>query len=484
MHIHDFQLHQHTKDSFNIEADTELYWLIVNDMIENAGSLAPRLLWQNFAGTDVDFSAQDLSISRYQDIQISRREMKEFAESAIAKYSNLSDLLDAWLGPTGTREVVDTTQLQPYRDYLSGYDSCRFFDVLREYGGYKMLSDFLTTKELAILDIELQDVNQIIALEIGGGYGRLAEAMCNVYGKSVTYIMSDSVPISLMYSYLYLKKNLPNLNIGIYYLDKGPPASYDIYIIPAWHLEEACVGLTFDLLINIQSMQEMSNFHVNYYLNFFDLHSIPGSVIYLNNNKDYVYQGKWVYPEKWLLHFRHPTPWSWSPDCPVEVFIKTDSDNIRKNQLADQLYKKNMKTQSDLATASQQCDSLNKENSSLKAEAGSLTLRNSQLESNLMATSEDLTKEKEAHAKTIDALEVESHSLKSMSESLSLQTQKLEHTRTLLLTQTSEAKRLEDQINALRNDIDKLTDELNYMQSSISWTITKPLRWLRKSTKK
>ena len=95
-------------------------------------------------------------------------------------------------------------------------------------------------------------------------------------------------------------------------------------------------------------MQEMSKFHVDYYLNFFENHANYGSIIYLNNNKEYIYKGEWNYPNNWSLLFRHPSPWSWSKDCPVEVFVKGDKDYAKQNMLVNSLYLRNMRNEKNL----------------------------------------------------------------------------------------------------------------------------------------
>ena len=423
MKIHDFLIHNHNEEAFHIDADESLYWLIANDMLENAGDLAPRLVWQKIYDS-ADYSTYNADSDRYKEMELSSREMQESAKAVLEKYPNLEDLLGAWVGPRAARTTLDEDLLKKYRSYLSSFDNCRFFDTLYNHDGYKMMSGFLTVEEISILNIELSHLNHASFLEIGGGYGRLAEALMNVYDDQIHYIMADSVPISLMYCYLYLKKNLPSKKIGIYYLDKINPELYDVFIIPTWRLEEVCGNRKFDVLINIQSFQEMTQFHVDYYMNFFDKHSKQNSIIYLNNNKKYIFLGDWNYPKEWKLHFRHNSPWAWSDDCPVEVFSKGNIDYSRKNLLVNSLYLKDIEN-----------TALIKENE-LKLE--SLYKAQSQNETQINLTQGELQK-------TQGELQKTQHEL---------------------------------YISTEKNTQYELT--ISQLMSSISWKITRPLRWVRR----
>ena len=436
MRIHDFLIHTHTEESYHISADEKLYWLIANDMIDNAGDFTPRLVWQCLHDPKVysKGSIKDNSDERYKETELSSREKKESLEATLNTYNRLDYLLDAWVGSTGMRTTIDEVQIKKMRSYLSTFDNCRFFDALYSSDGYKMISDFQTVKEITILNTELLHKNNASFLEIGGGYGRLAEALFNVFDSQIQYVMADSVPISLMYCYLYLQRALPSKKIGIYYLDKGNPKSYDIYIVPTWRLEEVCANDNYDVLINIQSMQEMSQFHVDYYLNFFDKHSKDDSIFYLNNNKKYIFKGVWNYPSDWRLNFRHNTPWSWSDDCPVEIFSKGDIDFHRKNLIINSIY--------------------------LKSIEDATRLR-------------EFEKEQKQNEIMINLLQKE---LQIIQDNLHQTKQKMQQTQ-------NELQQSCEKIQALNENISYLNTEIQQLKSTVSWKITKPLRWVKKLMK-
>ena len=72
-------------------------------------------------------------------------------------------------------------------------------------------------------------------------------------------------------------------------------------------------------------MQEMNQFHVDYYLNLFDKVITPNGMIYLSNEKDYVFSGLWNYPSRWKNVLKLRTPRSWTRNSPTEIFKLSDT---------------------------------------------------------------------------------------------------------------------------------------------------------------
>lgn len=161
---------------------------------------------------------------------------------------------------------------------------------------------------------------RISIIEIGGGYGRLAEAFLRggIF-NSIHYLLVDVTPGSLMYSYLYLKSQHPNLSIGAYFNGDKYSSNFDCYIMPSWHLDKI-VPKTFDISINVESMQEMEQEQVDYYINQFDRVTKPGGLVYLSNSKVYVFKGKWNIPKYWKKLFDENTPRSWTANHPTQIY--------------------------------------------------------------------------------------------------------------------------------------------------------------------
>ncbi len=343
MIIESYKIHNHKKDCFEISADKELYNEIVEDMVLNSGNFSPRSVWHKLEDAS-DPSTYESGAVRYKDEILSEHEVRLTARNLIDRYPHLSDLLDSWIGPRGKREEFDEKVVSKFLSYSKTVSG----DFIQEYNksqSYKIFVDHLTISEIGIINELFKEKCKVKILEVGGGYGRLCECIMNVFKGQVTYILADSVPISLMYSYLYLTKMLPDFNIGIYYIDEGKDfLEYDCYIMPTWKMETIFDnnGMKVDLSINIQSMQEMSQWHVDYFLTFFDKYSDPGSYIYLNNNEEYIFLGNWNIPPNWKMMFRHQTPWSWSDTCPTTVYLKDRENNEAWNSLASYEYQESI----------------------------------------------------------------------------------------------------------------------------------------------
>jgi hypothetical protein len=176
-------------------------------------------------------------------------------------------------------------------------------------------------------------------LEVGGGYGRLAEAMFNVFGGSLRYVLVDAVPGSLFYARRYLARACPEIRIGSYYDgDAFDLDRFDCYILPTWHFE-ALNNYRYDICINILSFQEMAQKHVDYYLDTFDKVAESEALIYIANAHDYYFRGTWNYPRSWEKRFCANSPRRWSEEHPIEIFIKTERDCSASNGAIDAMYR-------------------------------------------------------------------------------------------------------------------------------------------------
>jgi hypothetical protein len=155
--------------------------------------------------------------------------------------------------------------------------------------------------------------------------------------------MIDAVPGSLMYSFFYLKSQFPELKIGSYYAGDEYDSTYDCYILPSWR-SEILQAENFDLLLNIESMQEMRQDQVNFYLGLFDKLGNKNCLIYLSNARDYVFLGDWHIPNHWQTLYLNNTPRSWSADHPTHILLKrekssswNDQRNAHENSFKNQI---------------------------------------------------------------------------------------------------------------------------------------------------
>jgi hypothetical protein len=137
-----------------------------------------------------------------------------------------------------------------------------------------------------------------------------------------------------------LRDSCPGASIGAY-LD-GDPFDLDIYqcyVIPTWHFKRLNI-YRYNILVSVNSMQEMSQEHVDWYLNLFDDTADSNALVYLNNAHDYTFRGAWNFPLRWQKLLSASTPRSWSENHPAEVFVTRDSaDHSCANAALDALYR-------------------------------------------------------------------------------------------------------------------------------------------------
>ncbi|WP_157981677.1 putative sugar O-methyltransferase [Protaetiibacter intestinalis] len=204
------------------------------------------------------------------------------------------------------------------------------------------MMDLHTLTELSILAPFLADFEKpkLRVLEIGGGFGRLAEGLQLAFPGQVQHVLIDAVPTSLMYSFAYLRARFPQLRVVF---SEGEQSwsdveSADIVVLPSWRSEILPVR-SFDLGINIASFQEMDLANVDRYFRLLDSRIAPGGVVALHNSRDYVFQGPWHTPENWEQLLKRRTPRSWTRDFPFEVFRVRTQDRTDSQRLHDYFYR-------------------------------------------------------------------------------------------------------------------------------------------------
>jgi hypothetical protein len=166
--------------------------------------------------------------------------------------------------------------------------------------------------------------------EVGGGYGRIAEAF--IAKGPVHFVMVDAVPAVLMYAYEYLQRAFPHKRIGSYYAGDTYGESWDCFILPAWRTD-LLPSAAFDVVVNVESMQEMNEYQVRYFIDLFDRLLVPRGIAYISNARDWKYIGPWEFPATWLPLFYRNTPRSWTPDHPTIVMSKERGDHAQMQWL-------------------------------------------------------------------------------------------------------------------------------------------------------
>lgn len=310
----------------------ELMKKIVEDMRENAGGVLPINHWhlvEKDKNTD-DLALPDGNIADLYDEEMTNR------------YSTAESMLDSWIGCKGMQTLSDE-DIDKNKFFLDEIDKIGIWEHISRKGwdeyDYKA-RDMATIAEINMLYtyLEYTQSSEKYVLEVGGGYGRIAEALMNV-AEGIKYVLIDAVPGSIIYSYEYLKVMLGNKKIGFYYFgDSFDLEQFDVYIIPAWHFEKLNL-YQYDCCINISSMQEMGQNHVDYYLNLFDRVLKEDGIVFLENSHDYIFKGEWNFKDSWERKVMFNTPASWTDYFPIEIFVKREKDYSKWNQCVVAGYK-------------------------------------------------------------------------------------------------------------------------------------------------
>jgi hypothetical protein len=308
-------IHRHDVDAASLTADAQLFDAVVLDMRMHGKRHLPAPGWIAAGGGPQD-KAGAFTAARLIEPWVGFGATKVTAESLF------------WYYPFLNR--IDGLGLVPH--YFESDGRCR------PAGSDLTVADLGTLLDINLATAFVKGSDTLRVVEVGGGYGRLAEAFLNVFEGGVKYLLVDAVPSSLVYAHQYLARSNPGARLGSYY--RGDPLDwrqYDCYIAPVWHLEDLTPG-GFELAINVQSMQEMQSHHVDFYLRWFDDVLCDSGVAYSCNRRDHIFRGEWRYPAGWECLLKTCTPRSWTRDFPAEIFRKTRGTHERTNRLREALY--------------------------------------------------------------------------------------------------------------------------------------------------
>lgn len=316
------QLWEFPVHRFDVLGDRPMLERIAADLREQAGDQAPNEHWTSAGQAD----------------------------------ESMHTMLTHWVGRVGELSLADPGAiarisgepglLKRTVEFVAGIDAfgivprARTTEALAARN-FRMM-DLHSLTELSILAPFLADFGgpKLRVLEIGGGFGRLAESMQLAYPGRVQHVLVDAVPSSLMYCFVYLQARLPHLRVV--YLDGEQSwvdvESADIIVLPSWR-SELLPDSFFDLGINIASFQEMDLPNVDHYFRLLNSRVGLGGLIVLHNSRDYVFQGPWNTPSNWEQLLKRRTPRSWTRDFPFEVFRAHADDRSDSQRLHDYFYR-------------------------------------------------------------------------------------------------------------------------------------------------
>jgi putative sugar O-methyltransferase len=267
--------------------------------------------------------------------------------------TSLADMIHAWVGwgrlpvAAGPSEAYATTGRTDFvanvLRYLKQIDHLDLVDeafLAHAVAHHWLAADLYSIMDVLELTAFLGSVSgpKVRILEIGGGWGRLAEMLLRLFPGKIEYVMVDAVPISLVSADAYLRRALPDAQIGSSALgDRYQPGSWDLFMAPTWHAD--LLGTArFDIVLNIESFQEMTEEQVQLYVGWFDQMVADNGLIYIANSRDYVMRGVWSYAASWRTLARHRTPRSWTRDNSTHVLRKEVGCFAAGNRVIDVSY--------------------------------------------------------------------------------------------------------------------------------------------------
>ena len=321
-------IRKHRVDPTQITGDPDLLRLIADDLAENGGLTTPTANWLRL---DAAFSSTNAD----SDIR------ESFTYDQINKRMSSMDLMmSPWLG-----RQSKPAEGEPISRYASLMRSADPLNLWKANVDNTVIRSQLIEADLGtILDLNIiysfvrTSRTPVRLLDLGGGYGRIAEAALNVFGGTLKCVMVDSVPGSLVYAFDYLREACPEASIGSYYNgDTFDLDSFDCYIVPSWRFEELNTE-EYDVCCNVESFQEMSQDLVDEYLRVFDRVAADNAMIYISNAHDYIFRGQWNYPKNWEQVLCSVTPRSWTADHRTEVFIKRTGDYSFANEIMGSVF--------------------------------------------------------------------------------------------------------------------------------------------------
>jgi len=306
-------------DRFDISGEYEMFCSIVEDMRVNAGFFEPTAHWHNDNAGRLKSGRENLEAAIVYGL-----DKLEFDE----RYGSLKKMLDSYIGGHGMTSAT-AADISDYARFLYAIDHLGLtkFDL----GQFCRLNRALVTDLGSVLDanailgyINPSDKSVVRILEIGAGYGRLAEVLHNVLAGRCRYTIADSVPASLMFSYCYLRRQLPDAKVGSYYSGDTFSEDFDIFIMPAWELPK--IEHRWDATVVIEAFQEMNKSHVDFFTEYMESSLNVGGLAYVSGSWQYANREPYAFSNRMQTLWLGNTPRSWTYIHPTHILRKTDQN--------------------------------------------------------------------------------------------------------------------------------------------------------------
>jgi putative sugar O-methyltransferase len=234
---------------------------------------------------------------------------------------DFSQVLDDLIGVRGMDRPT-AQEILSHLHFLSGQNN-PYFSVRNIIEDFQRddnlkLTDLGSVCDVAILLPSLRRVSkEFRVLEIGGGYGRLAEALFRNSGAKLRVDMVDVIPSSLALASSYLAQS----GLSVSLVSDKESAVSDVSLRLPSGVETIPDGAV-DLAINIESFQEMTQEWVDYWIQVINRKTKVGSIFYHSNAFKYKNFFKLSLEPKWSLVKTVDHPRNWTKDHRTEVWLR------------------------------------------------------------------------------------------------------------------------------------------------------------------
>jgi putative sugar O-methyltransferase len=242
------------------------------------------------------------------------------AERSQTQNRNSVQIIDDLIGIRGMSRPA-TDEINKYLSFFLNDRRFKFDlkDVIKSIDGPAFkLADLHSVFDVIVINDLLKAVDKPTVLEIGGGYGRLVEAYSLNGVGEFAWNLIDVVPSSLQLSYDYLKKS--GLDVS-FVRDESEFSKINIFQLP--YLERI-PDKSIDLVINIESFQEMTQKWVDYWITIINKKTNKGSYFYHCNS--FTYKNNFILNlgSNWICIESINSPRHWTDSHKTEIWLRVE----------------------------------------------------------------------------------------------------------------------------------------------------------------
>lgn len=198
---------------------------------------------------------------------------------------------ETWVGLGSEHEV-------PYVDserYLAELRESDELNLLRKYPRYRSRQFLDAVSEINLLFKHCGLRDGCVVLDLGGGYGRLAEFLLPEF--KVSYVVVEALALSLLIAPQYISHVL-DIPVNHYWGQRDAEFKSACSVWPSWRIMDVLPRA--DIIVNIHAMQEMGDTKCSFYFDLLERHKRESAFVFLKN-RDGMITTNWRFPSSWRL---------------------------------------------------------------------------------------------------------------------------------------------------------------------------------------